>query len=127
MAKIDLGKILALAVAAGAAQVAGDSTTKMEPKDAKAVVQAAAVASKEEIKEAQQTVDVLTNQEPFYLSVQWWTQILGLLGTVAGIIGFSFPAEMQKEALAIITGLIGVGTAGAMFYNRYIRFRGVVK
>lgn len=127
MAKIDLGKILAVAVAVGANQVAADSANKMVPKDATAVVKATNVVAKEELKEAQATVDVLTNQEPYYMSVQWWTQILGLLGTVAGIVGFSFPAEMQKEALSIITGVIGAGTAIAMFYNRYIRFRGVVK
>jgi hypothetical protein len=127
MAKIDLGKILAAAVSAGAAQVAGDSSTKMEPKDAKAVVVATQQVAKEEVKEAQATVDVLTNQEPFYMSVQWWTQMLGIAGALAGVVGFSFPAEMQKEALALITGAIGVITTGAMFYNRYIRFRGVVK
>lgn len=127
MAKIDLGRILAAAVAIGASQVAADTSNKMVPKDAKAVVVATSVAAREEVKEAQATVDVLTNQEPFYMSIQWWTQMLGYAGVAAGLVGYAFPAEMQKEVLAILSGVIGLGTAGAMFYNRYIRFRGVVK
>jgi hypothetical protein len=129
MAKIDFGKLVAVVVAAGSAQVAGDNTTKMEPKDAAAVVKATDVAIKQspEIKEAQATVDVLTNQEPFYMSVQWWTGLLSLIVAAAGVFGVVIPEEIQKQVLAIIAIMFGSGGVGLMVYNRYIRFRGVVK
>lgn len=128
MAKLlDIGKLVAVVTALGAAQVAANENNKMEQKDAKAVVTAAASAGKEEIKEAQATVDVLTNQEPFYMSVQWWVGATGVVISAAGAIGYTLPAEIQKEVLAIVAAVAGAGVTLAMAYNRYIRFRGVVK
>lgn len=128
MAKIDLGKILATAVTIGAATVAASDSNKMESKDATAVVKATNQAVKDsgEIAQVQNHIDVLTNNEPFYMSIQWWTAMLGIAGTVAGAVGYTFPADMQKDVLALIAGLIGVGTTIAMLYNRYIRRPAIV-
>lgn len=128
MAKIDLGKILAIAVSAGAAQVAAADDNKMVPKDATAVVRATTQAVKDsgEIQQVQKHIDVLTEQEPFYMSVQWWTAMLGIAGTVAAAVGYSFPADMQKDVLAGIMAVVGAGTTIAMLYNRYIRKPAIV-
>lgn len=120
MSKIDIGKILAIAVAAGASQVAADTSNTMKPKDAKAVVVATTEAAKPEVKEAQAQVDHALDQEPFYLSRQWWVTMLGLAGSVAGLAGYAFPAEMQQQVLAIAMAGIGVITSATLFYNRYV-------
>lgn len=119
MAKIDLGKIVAVAVAAGASQVASAPNNDMKSQDVPAVITATTEMAKPAIAEAQAQLDHATDQEPFYLSRQWWTAMLGVAGSLAGVAGYAFPAEMQQQVLSIIMAGVGVVTAATLFYNRY--------
>ena len=124
MANVDIDKALSVANAVEAALhvEAQKPTNSLQQQDVKDVAPAVTAAVQAKVDQTvKPAIEAITNQEPFYLSIQWWTQMLGLLVAIAGIFGIVIPAEMQKEILAIIAAVIGLTTAGLMFYNRYIR------
>jgi hypothetical protein len=129
MAKIDLKNILIAAATAAAAQVAADPKTVLKPSDVPEVSQEVRtqIEKHPDVKQAQKTIDVLTNQEPWYMSVQAWTAIITSMMAILGIIGLAVPEEVQKTVLAGVPILVGFGVAVAMMYNRYVRFRDVQK
>jgi hypothetical protein len=119
---------IAAAVAAALAVEAEKPSNSLQAGDVQQI--AAPVTKKVEEKVEQQikpVVDVLTNKEPFYMSVQWWTQMMGLLAVILGIFEISFPAELQAQTVAVIMTVVGAGVSVAMFFNRYIRPSGLLR
>jgi hypothetical protein len=125
MAKIDLKSILIAAASAAASQVANDPSTNMNAADATKVVRQVEASTDQHsaIAEAQKTIDVKTNQEPWYQSVQAWVAILTGLMSILGAIGLVIPQDIQKEVMSAVPLLIGFSAMCALIYNRYFRFR----
>lgn len=111
MSKIDLGKAVAVAIAAGAAQAAADPGNKMTTGEVPAVVKAAQEAAKPVVAEAQAKIDHLTNQEPWYRSRVTLGALAAMAAGVAGLAGFSFSAEDQAFAVDTAVKAIELGSA----------------
>lgn len=127
MAKIDIGKLIDIAsVVKDALNVeAKKDSNSLKPAEVTKVADPVATKVEAKVtqivtKELQAREDFATDQEPFYLSRQWWVTMLGLAGSVAGLAGYAFPAEMQQQVLAIAMAGIGVITSVTLFYNRYV-------
>lgn len=129
MAKIDLKAILVAAATAAASQVAADPNTNMKPVDVPDVVKSVAKTAEQnpDLKEAQKTIDVKTNQEPWYLSPQALVSIATALMAVLGIVGLAVPEEVQKEVLAAIPVVVGIVSSALLVWNRYFRFNNTTK
>lgn len=119
MSKIDLNQVLKAAVAAGVVAAASAPNNDLQQKDAPVVTAVVTEQLKPVIEDAQARIDHASNQEPFYLSRQWWVTVLSLLSAMLGLAGYAFPAEMQQQALAIIMAAVGLISTVTLFYNRY--------
>lgn len=126
MAKIDLKQILIAAGTAAASVAASQTSTAMQPKDVPAVTDAVKdqVKANPDLKKAQEILDVKTNQEPWYLSVQAWVAIATGLMSIMGVVGLVIPEEIQKQVMAAIPAVVGLAGTVALVYNRYFRFKG---
>lgn len=126
MAKIDLKQILIAATTAAASAAAAQTSTAMQPKDVPAVTKEMKEQVKvhPDLKAAQEILDVKTNQEPWYLSVQAWVAIATGLMSIMGVVGLVVPEEIQKQVMAAIPAVVGLISMGALIYNRYFRFKG---
>lgn len=60
-----------------------------------------------------------TNSEPFYQSRVFWGAILGLLATILGIFGVSFPSELQGTVLTIIMAALPLVGGILALYGRF--------
>lgn len=124
MAKVNVGDIIKIGgiVHEALTREADKSSNKMTPADAAKVAPAVEKEVKAAVNEQiKPVVDVLTNQEPFYMSVQFWTLIVSAFAGIVGIFGYAVPEDMQKETVTIIMTISGTIGTILMFYNRYIR------
>lgn len=115
---VDVAGHVQAAVEKAAADPKVPLTEKESDKVAKSITPAIQAGVK---KDLQPVIDVIANQEPFYFSVQWWTQMAGYIIVLMGILGYTVPEEMKVQIMSLISVLVGAAVAFAMFYNRYIR------
>lgn len=124
MADIKVGDLVDVAshVSDAVDKAAADPKIPIEQKDAAKITKSMTPGIQAGVKkDMQPVIDVLANQEPFYLSVQWWTQMMGYIIVLLGVLGYAIPEEMKESLLSIITAAVGLAVGLAMFYNRYIR------
>lgn len=61
-----------------------------------------------------------TNSEPWYASRVTWGALLAAVAGVLGILGYSFPAEMQGKIIDLIIALLPIVGGLTALYGRWV-------
>lgn len=61
-----------------------------------------------------------TNNEPWYASRVTWGALLAAVSGVLGILGYSFPAEMQGKIIDLIIALLPIIGGLTALYGRWV-------
>lgn len=104
--RIDLTAVATAAVAAGAAAAASDPRVLMDQEDVGQVVKAAEPVVKEAVREAQATVDYLTNNESLPQSWSFNTALTTVVSSALGIYGALSDGYDPSVDNLVLTGLL---------------------
>lgn len=94
------------AVVAGLTQAASNANNDLTQKDVEAVAKTVAPAVQ---KEAGAIIENLTNAEPLWQSRNFWSSIVIVGVSLAGLGGYAVSAEDQSAALDTIMGVVQAG------------------
>jgi len=123
MAKLDIGKIVAVAIAAGASQVAADDKTKMVPAEVSAVVKAATDIAAPDLKEIQAQIDHATNNEAhWYQKRSFWSAIvqIGVIVLAPIAARYGLDGYMTPDNLDMVVSIL---TKGGAAWGAYLAIR----
>ena len=108
------------AVTTGLTQAAGNANNELTQKDVAAVSK---TVSAEVQKETDAVIENITNQEPLWQSRNFWTALVTIAASVAGLAGYAYSVEDQATTVDGITSIVTAAAGLFMLVNRILAGR----